>query len=405
MTLPPTVSSPEPRATCPRCFRPTSGCFCSELQPIATKTRVVILQHPRERDVGIGTVRLARVGLAGAELRRGIDFSDDRVVREVAASGNAYVLFPGDDAIDVETANFAAPITLIVVDGTWRQAQKLIHRNPALAALPRLRLSPRAPSLYGEIRREPAAHCVATVEAIAHVLGYLENDQQRFSALLRPMAAMVAQQRAFASEVASNRHLSAAIKRNAAKVRVPRDPIPALLRDRPADVVCLLGEANAWPRFHPDRNPPEIVHWLARRIASGEDFSAVIAPRRTLAPSTSRHLRVSEQALLAGESWPSFSARWAAFVRPTDVLVYWGPFSLATAMADGLVCANPHLDARVLASRVLKQRTGTLEACLTAMSLPEPSPVGDGRGGERAARLFAVVDKLCHWPLASTTAT
>jgi DTW domain-containing protein YfiP len=41
----------------------------------------------------------------------------------VAASGNAYVLFPGDDAIDVETASFAAPITLIVVDGTWRQAQ------------------------------------------------------------------------------------------------------------------------------------------------------------------------------------------------------------------------------------------------------------------------------------------
>ena len=399
MITSPTVTELQPRPICPRCFRPKSGCFCTGLQPIATKTRVVILQHPRERDVGIGTVRLARVGLAGAELRRGIDFGDDPVVREVAASGNAYVLFPGDDAIDVETASFVAPITLIVVDGTWRQAQKLIHRNPALAALPRLRLSPRAPSLYGEIRREPAAHCVATVEAIAHVLGYLENDQQRFSALLQPMAAMVAQQRAFATEVASNRHLRASIKRNAAKLRVPRDPIPALLRERHTNVVCLLGEANAWPRFHPDRNPPEIVHWFAQRVATAENFSAVIAPRRTLAPSTSRHLRVTEQVLMAGESWQDFSARWTAFLRPTDVLVYWGPFSLATAMAEGLVCENPHLDARVLASRVLKQRTGTLEACLTAMSLSEPSPLGDGRGGERAGRLCAVVDKLCHWPV------
>jgi DTW domain-containing protein YfiP len=405
MILSPTVSAPEPRPTCPRCFRPKSGCFCTDLQPIATKTRVVILQHPRERDVGIGTVRLARVGLAAAELRRGIDFSDDPVVRDVAASGNAYVLFPGDDAIDVETASFPSPITLIVVDGTWRQAQKIIHRNPALAALPRLRLSPRAPSLYGEIRREPAAHCVATVEAIAHVLGYLEKDQERFSALLRPMAAMVAQQRAFASEVASNRHLSAAIKRNAAKLRVPRDPIPALLRERAADVVCILGEANAWPRFHPDRNPPEIVHWLAQRIATGENFSAVIAPRRTLAPSTSRHLRVSEQMLLAGASWQDFSARWAAFLRPTDVLVYWGPFSLATAMADGLVCEHPHLDARVLSSRVLRQRTGTLEACLAAMELPTPPPLGEGRGGERAARLYTVVERLCHWPVATATST
>jgi hypothetical protein len=177
------------------------------------------------------------------------------------------------------------------------------------------------------------------------------------------------------------------------------------LRERTADVVCILGEANAWPRFHPDRNPPEIVHWLARRIFGGEDFSAVIAPRRTLAPSTNRHLRLSDQTLLAGESWQNFSTRWAAFLRPTDVLVYWGPFSLATAMADGLVCENPHLDARVLASRVLKQRTGTLEACLTAMNLAEPSPLGDGRGGERAARLYAVAEKLCHWPVGTGTST
>ena len=383
----------EPRVVCERCFRPRSVCFCADLKPVATKTRVVILQHPRERDVGVGTVRLARLGLAGCEVRRDVDFSDDPVVREVLASGNAYLLFPGPDAIDVETADFASPITLVVLDGTWTQAQKLLKGNPGLAALPRLRLSPVAPSLYGQIRREPAAHCVATIEAIAHVLGYLEKDRERFAEFLRPMAAMVERQLYFVTEVASNRHRRSTIK------RAPRDPIPAELRQRRADVVCVQGEANAWPRLHPDRSPPETVHWLAKRIATGESFEAVIAPRRPLAPSTCHHIQLAPETLAAGESWETFLTRFRAFLRPTDVLVYWGHFSLATLVADGYGIQHPHLDARLIASKVLVRRAGTVEECLTHMELPAPQAWAAGRGGMRIAGLCEVVEKLCVWPV------
>ncbi len=382
----------EPRPVCQRCFRPCSVCFCADLKPIATKTRVVILQHPRERDVGIGTVRLARLGLAGAELRRDVDFSDDPVVRQVLASGNAYLLFPGPQAIDVETASFSTPITLVVLDGTWTQAQKLLKSNPGLAALPRLRLSPTAPSLYGQIRREPAAHCVATIEAIAHVLGHLESDPARFAEFLRPMAAMVERQLYFVTEVASNRHRRSIIKRK------PRDPIPSELRNRQADVVCVQGEANAWPRAHPDRNPPETVHWLAKRLSTGEAFEAVIAPRRRLAPSTCHHIRLSPEILAAGESWDVFHARFRAFLRPTDVLACWGHFSLATLSADGFGPDNPHIDVRPIASKVLGHRTGKVEECLAKMELSSPLPWADGRGGACLAGLCAVVERLCTWP-------
>ena len=391
-----TESAAEPRAVCKRCFRPRSVCFCADLKPVATKTRVVILQHPRERDVGIGTVRLARLGLAGCDLRRDVDFSDDPVVRQVLASGNAYLLFPGPEAIDVETADFASPITLVVLDGTWTQAQKLLKANPGLAALPRLRLSPLAPSLYGQIRREPAAHCVATIEAIAHVLGYLEKDRERFAEFLRPMAAMVERQLYFVTEVASNRHRHSIIK------RAPRDPIPPELRQRQADVVCVQGEANAWPRLHPDRSPPETVHWLAKRLSTGESFEAVIAPRRPLAPSTCHHIRLDPEALAAGESWEAFLTRFRAFLRPTDVLVYWGHFSLATLIADGYGVVNPHLDARLIASKVLARRAGTVEECVTQMELGAPLAWAAGRGGERIAGLCAVVEKLCAWPAAES---
>jgi len=385
--------APSPRAVCERCFRPRSVCFCAEIKPVVTKTQVVILQHPRERDVGIGTVRLARLGLAGCKLRRDVDFSDDPVVRQVLASGNAHLLFPGPDAIDVETADFPSPITLVVLDGTWTQAQKLLKANPALAALPRLRLSPLAPSLYGQIRREPAAHCVATIEAIAHVLGYLEKDRERFAEFLRPMAAMVERQLYFVTEVASNRHRHSVIH------RPPRDPIPPELRQRPADLVCVQGEANAWPRLHPERSPPETVHWLARRMSSGESFESVIAPRRPLAPSTCHHIRLGPEVLAAGDSWETFLARFRAFLRPTDVLVYWGHFSLATLIADGYRTENPHLDVRLVASKVLVRRAGTVEECLSHMELSAPPPWAAGRGGARIAGLCAVVEKLCAWPV------
>src|SRR5262245_3699919 len=38
-----------PRQVCQRCRRPASVCFCGCLVQVSTRTRVVFLQHPRER--------------------------------------------------------------------------------------------------------------------------------------------------------------------------------------------------------------------------------------------------------------------------------------------------------------------------------------------------------------------
>jgi DTW domain-containing protein YfiP len=383
----------EPRPVCPKCRRPTSHCFCTDLQPIATSTRVLILQHPRERDVPIGTARLARVGLQNAILRTDVDFSQDPVVRACLAEGNAYLLFPGDDAIDVEITSFPSPITLVVVDGTWWQASKLLKSNPMLAALPRLRLTPSRPSRYGEIRREPAEHCVATIEAIAHVLGHLEKDPERFARLLQPFVSMVERQLYFATTVKTNRH------RRDKPLRPPRDPIPAPLRQQPANLICVHGEANAWSHVHPDRRPPETVHWLAKRLATGEVFEAVIAPRGRLAPSTCRHIKLAPEVLESGEGWDAFAERFRRFLRPADVLLSWGHVPLATLAADGLRLENQRLDVRPVVGNVLRHHTGTVEESVGHLGLTAPPPWTSGRGGERLASLCTVVEKLCAWPL------
>nr|MDQ3300003.1 DTW domain-containing protein [Myxococcota bacterium] len=46
-----------------RCRRPQVVCYCAALPRIDTSTRVVILQHPRERDMAIGTARMASLCL------------------------------------------------------------------------------------------------------------------------------------------------------------------------------------------------------------------------------------------------------------------------------------------------------------------------------------------------------
>src|SRR5579859_5407292 len=126
------------RLVCGRCRRPAVVCWCDHLPHLPTRTQIVILQHPREREVGIGTARMAHLALPGSILRVGIDFS-----RGLPLEGAA-LLFPGG----ADVRELPAPKTLIVVDGTWPQARSLVKKNPCLQALPRIGFRPRRPSQY-----------------------------------------------------------------------------------------------------------------------------------------------------------------------------------------------------------------------------------------------------------------
>jgi DTW domain-containing protein len=351
---------------------------------------VLLLQHPRERTVAIGTARLAHLCLPGSELRVGVDFDDDAQVRAaLAGAGNAHLLFPGPRAVDLADLKPEGPITLVVVDGTWWQARKLLKRNGALAALPQIRFTPPAPSNY-RIRKEPADHCVATVEALAQVLGALEGDPDRFAALLRPFEAMIDTQLHYARTVRGARRRHAAWRS-----RHPRRPrTPDLLRERADDVVCLHGEANAWPARGPVAHPAEIVHWIARRARTGETFEAVIAPRRPLAPSIPRHIRIPPERLAGGESWDSFRARWAAWARPDDVVCTWGRYPVDLLEGEGIALPAARIDVRPAAGLFLGKRTGSVEDCTARLGVAVPPLSAIGRGGARLAALAAIVDRM-----------
>lgn len=363
------------RTLCLRCLRPESTCWCRHLPSLETKTRVLILQHPRERYVAIGTARMAHLSLPGSMLRIGMDFSNDPVVRE-ALAGPAVLLYPGRDARDLDEVVGEGPLTLVVVDGTWPNARKLLRRNPLLAALPQVRFTPPRPGEY-RIRREPAAHCVATIEALAHVLGKLEGDPERFESLLVPFRAMVDLQL---------EHKARGIGR---PVTRPRATPAGLLTLRAARerIVCVHGEANAWPAAVKGAPRAEIVQWLAVRIATGERFSAVVAPLNPIAATTAHNLGVSEDAIRAGETREAFAARLAAFVQGDDLIVTWRTYATHVLDQELAVLPPSRLDLRPVASQVVRGKTGSITDFLERMGLPAPAP-----SSTRATRRLAALE-------------
>ena len=181
------IAAFEPRAVCLRCRRPRSSCYCELIPSLDTTTRVVLLQHPRERDMPIGTARMANLSLPNSELHVGIDWQRSSALLTAISDPlrPALLLYPGDESIDVDQQPPVGPVTLVVVDGTWSQAKKMIRENPILNRLPRFTFQPPNPSEY-RIRREPKPHCVSTIEALVFALGALEGEPERFRALLLP---------------------------------------------------------------------------------------------------------------------------------------------------------------------------------------------------------------------------
>ena len=357
------------REMCRRCRRPASVCYCAALACIDTRTRVVILQHPRERDMPIGTARMASLCLPNAALHVGVRWSDPAILGD-----NPILLYPGKGARDILREPPAGPVTLVVIDGTWSQAKTVVRDNPMLHALPRYAFSAPEPSRY-RIRREPSAEYCSTIEALMHVLGVLEGDPAKFRALLAPLRLMVDNQ------------LACQARSPCARVRKPRAPRPPrrlVPAERVADVVCVVAEANAWPCRSPDRQPDELVHLVAERVATGEIFDQIAAPERPLSPSTPFHTELAEARLRGGVARGDALAAFARFVRPTDIAAGWGHYGLDLVRASGGALPE-RLDVRAGVQAIVQ---GKIEGLEDYAGVREG---GDGRANRRLAMLVDVV--------------
>ncbi|MBW4795806.1 tRNA-uridine aminocarboxypropyltransferase [Pseudomonas tolaasii] len=177
------------RPQCSRCLRPVTHCLCPLIPSLDSRTRVLLLQHPSEVNHALNTARLAALGLTHAQLVVGEVFED--LATLLSPPGyQARLLFPADDAQPLQAyAPSDQPLLLVVPDGTWRKARKLLHLNPLLAALPRVTLAEGAESRY-RLRKAPGPGALSTVEAIVQALEVLEAPAS-FAPLLKPFEALI----------------------------------------------------------------------------------------------------------------------------------------------------------------------------------------------------------------------
>ena len=178
-----------PRVQCPRCLRPQTHCLCPLIPSLDSRTRVLLLQHPSEVNHALNTARLAALGLTNAELIVGEVFADLPTLLK-RPGYQARLLFPADDAQPMQAYDASdEPLLLVVPDGTWRKARKMLHLNPLLAALPRVTLAQGAVSRY-RVRKAPGPGALSTIEAIVQALQTLEAPAS-FEPLLKPFEALI----------------------------------------------------------------------------------------------------------------------------------------------------------------------------------------------------------------------
>ena len=181
-------------------MRPDVACVCKLVQPVEHRTPVLVIQHPRERKHPFNTVRLVRLALRSMQLRVAQHDFEERAVCEPEPRAGDALLMPGPHALDLEAlAPADHPRRLVVIDGTWPQARKLVRDNPWVAALPRVQLRPARPGRY-RIRQAPRPECLSTVEAIVSALRILEPDAVGLDRLLEAFYDMIDHQIQLAAE-------------------------------------------------------------------------------------------------------------------------------------------------------------------------------------------------------------
>ncbi len=193
------------RARCERCLRPATHCLCALIPQLDSRTRVLILQHPDEVGHALNTARLAALGLVNAQLLVGEVFDDLQQILNPPGY-QPRLLFPGEAAQALTPyAQDSLPMLLVVPDGTWRKARKLLHLNPLLAELPRVTPGDVPVSRY-RLRKAPGPEALSTLEAIVHTLQMLEAPTS-FDALLKPFDALIEGQiQAMGSETYQRNH-------------------------------------------------------------------------------------------------------------------------------------------------------------------------------------------------------
>lgn len=154
-------------------------CICEYIPQLNLETKLALVMHKREYPKPTATAPLALEALTNSKL-----YIQGQVENPLDLSHlnqenrRVLLLFPSESA-RVLNKEFlqedSRPVTLVVPDGSWRQAKRMPKRINGLSETEHVVLPSGQPTQWG-IRNEPQENGLATFEAIARAMGIIESE-------------------------------------------------------------------------------------------------------------------------------------------------------------------------------------------------------------------------------------
>lgn len=174
------------RDVCQACLQPPVICYCKQIEKINLNLKFIILHHPIEARRKAATGRMSHLCLPNSHLIRGHDFSKNQNLNDLLQDTSLYpvVLYPGPHSrnithmTSIERKSICPAdktLAVLVLDGTWATAKKMIKHSRNLRDLPRICFTPDKPSNF-RVRLQPHEGCYSTIEAIHHTIDLLGDS-------------------------------------------------------------------------------------------------------------------------------------------------------------------------------------------------------------------------------------
>ncbi|MDX1280691.1 tRNA-uridine aminocarboxypropyltransferase [Shewanella colwelliana] len=181
------------RPNCPQCLYAANACLCAKLRRMSTEVEVIVLQDPTEVNHAKNSVKLMRSVLPNLQVVVGETAADFSALREQLASTNKaiFLLYPSEQSQSLSAQTTSDKVILLLLDGTWRKAYKLLQLNPWLLDYPAVHLDLTEASHY-TIRKAKREDSLSTLEATAMAIKAVEPSTD-VAPLTDALAALVEQ--------------------------------------------------------------------------------------------------------------------------------------------------------------------------------------------------------------------
>ena len=176
--------------------------MCSHVRPVETKTRFVILMHPKEyRKIKNGTGHLTRLSLPNSELHVGIDFSSHARINELLEDEKkvCYLLYPSKESIEINSRKISyegKETVVFIIDSTWACSKKMLRLSRNISSLQSISFTHTKRSEFA-IKEQPEDYCLSTIESVLCVMEILdangeeEIEKESFEGFLNPFKKMI----------------------------------------------------------------------------------------------------------------------------------------------------------------------------------------------------------------------